>query len=157
MLSIAERYARRAEARRLAQELMTRHGLAGWSFGLNHRKRSLGLCRYAARTIELSVYLVYGNTAEEVRDTILHEVAHALVGPGPGPDAAWKACPEVGARPQRCGEADMPPGRWQARCGGCGEHFSRYRRPKRLRGWFCRACGPQRGQLTWQAGGTAPE
>src|SRR5262245_59311474 len=122
MLSITERYARRAEARRLAEELMARHGLAGWSFGFNRRKRSLGLCRYATRTIELSVYLVYGNSAaDEVRDTLLHEIAHALVGPGHAHDAAWKAkCLEVGARPQRCGQADMPPGRWQAHCGNCG-------------------------------------
>jgi predicted SprT family Zn-dependent metalloprotease len=156
MLSIAERYARRAEARRLAHELMARHGLAGWSFGFNRRKRSLGLCRYAAQMIELSVYLVYGSSDEEVQDTILHEIAHALVGPGHGHDAAWKAkCLEVGAKPQRCGQADMPPGHWQAHCGNCGEHFTRYRRPKRLRGWFCRACGPDRGKLTWRAGGAA--
>jgi predicted SprT family Zn-dependent metalloprotease len=156
MLSIAERYARRAEARRLAVELMARHGLSGWTFGFNRRKRTLGLCRYGPQAIELSIHLVDRNDADEVRDTILHEIAHALVGPGHGHDPVWKAkAAEVGARPERCGQADMPEGRWRARCACCGQGFSRHRRPRNLRGWFCRPCGPQRGRLTWRAGGAA--
>jgi predicted SprT family Zn-dependent metalloprotease len=155
MLSIAERYARRKEVRDLALALMAQHGLEGWSFGFNRHKGTLGICRFGVRTIELSVFLVYHNGVDEVRDTILHEIAHALVGPGHGHDAVWKAkALEIGARPRHCGEAEMPPGRWRAHCAGCGQDFSRHRRPRRLKGWFCQACGPQRGRLTWRAGGT---
>ncbi|HEY7425103.1 MAG TPA: SprT-like domain-containing protein [Gemmataceae bacterium] len=151
MLSIPERYAHRNTVRKLALELMTRHGLHDWNFGFNRRKRAMGLCRYAARTIELSIYLVDRNGAEEVRDTILHEIAHALVGSEHGHDAVWKRkCLEIGAKPERCGQADMPSGRWQACCGSCGRIFARHRRPKRLQGWFCRMCGPQRGGLAWR-------
>jgi predicted SprT family Zn-dependent metalloprotease len=153
---IAERYARRAAARKLALELMTLHGLHDWQFTFNKCKRALGLCRSAARTIALSIYLVDRNNPEEIRDTILHEIAHALVGPGHGHDAVWRRkAVEVGARPQRCGEADMPRGRWQARCGGCGTVFCRHRRPHQEQGWFCQDCGPERGRLVWQAGGAA--
>ena len=54
------------------------------------------------------------SSLDQVRDTILHEIAHALVGPGHGHDAVWKRkCREVGARPERCGQADMPEGRWR--------------------------------------------
>jgi predicted SprT family Zn-dependent metalloprotease len=152
-LSIAARHARRVEARRLALGLMAQHGLHDWHFAFNRRKRCMGLCRHATRSIELSIYLVDWNGPEEVRDTILHEIAHALVGPGHGHDAVWKRkCVEVGARPQRCGQAGMPAGKWQARCGECGQQFHRHRRPKRLEGWFCRSCGPERGQLVWRAG-----
>jgi predicted SprT family Zn-dependent metalloprotease len=130
------------------------HGLGVWEFGFNRRKRALGLCRYDARAIELSVYLINRNEMEEVRDTILHELAHALVGPDHGHDTVWRAkAVEVGARPQRCGQADMPAGRWRAQCGGCGEAFSRHRKPRRLTGWYCRGCGPQRGGLMWKGSG----
>ena len=151
MSPIAARHARRVEVRNLALELMARHGLEGWKFAFNRRKRALGLCRYGTKAIELSVYLVDANTTDEVRDTILHEIAHALVGPGHAHDATWKAkCAEVGAKPERCGEAEMPAGRWKATCPKCGIGFSRHRRPKRLRGWWCKPCGPERGKLTWR-------
>src|SRR4051812_12271673 len=98
------------------------------------------------------------NGAAEDLDTLLHEIAHALVGPGHGHGPAWRRkCREVGARPVRCGPADMPAGRWRARCGGCGRAFDRHRRPKCVRGWFCKACGPERGKLRWEAApGTGP-
>src|SRR4051794_40057748 len=102
MSLIAERYARRVAVRQLALERMTQHGLHGWSFAFNRRKRAMGLCRYSRKTIELSIYLVDRNGFEEILDTILHEIAHALVGPCHGHDAVWKAkCREVGAKPQR--------------------------------------------------------
>jgi predicted SprT family Zn-dependent metalloprotease len=155
MLSIPERYARRVAARKLALELMARHGLIGWSFDLNRQKRTLGLCRYGTKTIELSIYLVDRNDPEVVRETILHEIAHALVGPGHGHDRVWKAkAIEIGARPERCGQADMPAGRWRADCPGCGQTFSRYRKPRQMRGWSCLACGPRQGALTWKEGGS---
>ena len=145
--------ARREQAHRLALELMALHGLHGWRFALNRRKRHLGLCRYESQTIELSAHLVDRNDWDEIRDTILHEIAHALVGPGHGHGRAWKRkCLEVGASPKRCGQADMPRGRWQARCGGCGRQYHRHRRPKRLAGWHCRSCGPERGKLLWKVG-----
>ncbi len=149
--STRARTLREVEALRLALELLATHGLHGWSFAFNRSKLNMGLCRYGPRVIELSTHFVERNPAGAVRDTLLHEIAHALVGPGHGHDAVWKAkAVEVGARPERCGRADMPEGRWRARCGGCGASFHRHRRPKRLRGWFCRRCGPERGGLVWQ-------
>jgi predicted SprT family Zn-dependent metalloprotease len=111
----------------------------------------MGLCVYSRKTIELSVHFVErDNPWAEVRDTILHEIAHALVGHGHGHDTVWKRkCVEIGARPQRCGNADMPEGNWRARCGACGKAFHRHRKPKRVRGWFCKECGPEQGRLLW--------
>ena len=69
-------------AEQIAEHLMTRHGLMGrgWSFAFNRRKRSLGLCHYTARRIELSSHFVEMNDETQVRDTVLHEIAHALAG-----------------------------------------------------------------------------
>jgi predicted SprT family Zn-dependent metalloprotease len=142
---------RTQEVIQLATDLFAAHGLHDWSFGLNRRKRSLGMCFYGRRVIELSIYLVENNDASEVRDTLLHEIAHALVGPEHAHDAVWQQkCCEIGARPERCGQAWMPPGRWQAVCSSCGQRFHRHRRPRRLRGWHCRACGLPAGKLVWR-------
>ncbi len=142
-----------AAVRAVAVGLLTSHGLKDWSFGLNNRKRSLGVCFHPRKAIELSVHLIARNGGEEVLDTLLHEIAHALVGPGHGHDAVWKRkCLEVGARPERCGNADMPAGRWQAVCPGCGITFHRHRRPERMTGWSCRTCGPERGGFVWTEG-----
>jgi predicted SprT family Zn-dependent metalloprotease len=132
---------------------MIAHGLSGWSFAYNRRRTTLGLCVYHRRTIELSLPFVKRNGEEVIRDTLLHEIVHALVGPGHGHDAVWRSqCLAIGARSVRCGHADMPPGRWQARCKGCGRAFHRHRQPQPLAGWFCRHCGPGRGGLVWQLG-----
>jgi predicted SprT family Zn-dependent metalloprotease len=147
-------------AKTLATQLMSEHGLTEWQFRFNSNKRRAGVCRYPSRgkpgRIELSKHYVLRNPADEVRDTILHEIAHALVGHGHGHDEVWKAkCVEVGARPERCygEEVEMPKGRWRATCGGCGREHDRHRRPKRLTGWFCGRCGKERGALRWVAVG----
>jgi predicted SprT family Zn-dependent metalloprotease len=150
------RHQRRAEARKLAVESMARHGLHDWTFQFNWRKRSMGLCRYAVKTLELSVHLVDRNGPDEILDTILHEIAHALVGPGHGHDAVWRRkCVEIGATPKRCGHAEMPEGRWRAECATCGARFDRHRKPQRMKGWFCRGCGPERGALVWRQASAA--
>jgi len=79
------------DARRLATELMTRHGLAGWRFELDRAKRRAGICRHQQRTIGLSAPLTRLHPEAEVRDTILHEIAHALAGPRAGHGPAWVA------------------------------------------------------------------
>lgn len=152
---------RSLHARRLALKLMDKHGLHDWGFAFNRGKRRAGVCFYPLCNslvnlpgrIELSVYHCELNPVEVVRDTILHELAHALVGPGHGHGEIWKAkCVEIGAKPERCFDADevnMPRGPWQARCFSCGKHFHRHRRPKSLVGYFCKACGPEKGQLYW--------
>jgi predicted SprT family Zn-dependent metalloprotease len=137
--------------RQVAVQLLKRHGLDLWGFTFNRRKQTMGLCRYTDRIIELSIYFVECNSPEEILDTLLHEIAHALVGPKHSHDRVWKRkCLEIGARPERCGQAFMPAGRWQAECGGCGRRFDRHRKPKQPRRWFCGRCGPQRGKLAWK-------
>ena len=134
------------DAEGLARRLMGRHGLRGWEFGFNRRKRSLGLCRYTERRIELSTHFVAGHEAPEIRDVILHEIAHALAGHEAGHGPLWRAiCNAIGARPQRCGNAAMPAGLWQAICPGCGREFDRIRRPPRADGICARGAARRPG------------
>jgi predicted SprT family Zn-dependent metalloprotease len=90
------------EAHHLARDLMTRHGLSDWRFHFDHARRRFGSCRLGTRTITLSRPLTLLNDIDQVRDTILHEIAHALA-PGDGHGAKWKAaCRAIGAAPKRC-------------------------------------------------------
>ncbi|HEY8747772.1 MAG TPA: SprT-like domain-containing protein [Tepidisphaeraceae bacterium] len=90
------------DAKAMAVQLMGLHGLWGWTFRFDHARRRFGCCRYRAKAISLSRWLVLLNTPDQVRDTLLHEIAHALT-PGDGHGAKWKRkCAEIGAKPVRC-------------------------------------------------------
>jgi hypothetical protein len=135
----------------LAHEFLARHGLLalGWAFAFNDRRMHAGFCDEEVKTIYLSSYFVESNPFSDVRDTLLHEIAHALVGCRHGHGPAWKAkCLELGCTPSRLCQAAMPPGRWRAACPGCAATFSRHRRPKVLTG-YCSDCGPERGPVCW--------
>jgi predicted SprT family Zn-dependent metalloprotease len=153
---VARRLSRRAQqVHELAVGMLDNFGLHDWNFVFNRRKLEMGLCLFDARVIALSLHFVELNDESSIRDTLLHEIAHALVGPGHGHDLVWKSkCREIGARPERlCPEANMPVGRWQAYCAGCGMLHHRHRKPKRMIGWHCRYCGPVRGRLIWKSAG----
>ena len=148
---------RAARIREQARTLLDSHGLTAWEFGFNANVRRAGVCFYPHNgepgRVELSVHFAGRNTDAEVLDTLLHELAHALVGPGHGHDAVWRAkCRQLGARPDACYGEDvlMPRGRWRAECPSCATAFDRHRRPPHADGWHCRPCGPERGKLVWR-------
>jgi predicted SprT family Zn-dependent metalloprotease len=138
-------------ARRLALGLMAEHPqFDGWRLAFSTQaRRTLGVCRHRQKVIVLSTAFVTLNDEPTVRDIVLHELAHALVGAGHGHDATWKAkAVELGANPDRvCTEVVMPPGEWQATCATCGRVFHQYRRPTRR--YWCRRCGADAGTLTF--------
>jgi predicted SprT family Zn-dependent metalloprotease len=101
------------EARHLAHHLLREHGLVAWEFRFDHARRRFGACHYGTRRITLSRPLTLLNPIDQVRDTLLHEIAHALT-PGDGHGRAWKAkCLQIGAQPRRCYNDDTvtPPPR----------------------------------------------
>ncbi len=68
------------DAENLALTLMEDNGVGTWSFRFDNAKRRCGACFYSRRTITLSRHFVTLNDEAEVRDTILHEIAHAFAG-----------------------------------------------------------------------------
>lgn len=71
--------------------LLDLHGLIEWKIVFTRKKRIFGECHHAAKTINMSSVLVGLNSLEEVLQTFLHEMAHALVGPYNGHGPVWQA------------------------------------------------------------------
>jgi len=125
----------------ILQNEMDAHGLGarGWVAKLDDARKRFGVCRMGPREISLSRPLIHLNSEEEVRDTILHEIAHALAWirhrENCGHDARWKAiCVEIGARPDRCYDEEVisPELPWALCHGESGEVFATYsRKPTR--------------------------
>ena len=137
-----------ADAEKLARSLMTKHGLDAKLFSFDNAVRRFGVCRSTRvngvrvlKAIQLSRKLVELNSVEEVTDTILHEIAHALT-LGDGHGRKWKAkCVEIGCRPIRCystNEVVTPKLRYKAECVGCGVAYQQTRIPKQNRSSSCR-------------------
>lgn len=121
------------EAARMARGLLDEHGLHEWTVVFDRAKRRAGVCRSAQRQIGLSGPLTALHDEAEVRDTVLHEVAHALVGPRHGHDAVWRATAlRIGCSGRRCSDPDAPSieGDWVGTC-PAGHRITRHRRPTR--------------------------
>lgn len=115
-----------------AEDLLRCHGLFGWRVVIDRAKTRAGVCRFARREIGLSGPLTALQSWAEVRDTVLHEIAHALVGPQHKHDAVWRAeAARLGCSPRAC----LPPtaprvaAPWVGTC-PAGHTVSRHRRPE---------------------------
>ncbi|WNN94798.1 SprT-like protease [Streptomyces phage Phredrick] len=93
-------------AERQAKLLMAAHGLIdkGWRFEWDNAARRFGQCRYSTKTISMSRQLTVQRSADAVRNTMLHEIAHALT-PGSGHNAIWRAkAISIGCDGRRCSD-----------------------------------------------------
>ncbi len=118
----------------MARRLMADHELHGWTVVADRAKTRAGVCRFGKRQIGLSRPLTELHSEEEVRDTILHEIAHALVGPEHGHDRVWRAkARAIGSSGERCVSLDAPRvvGDWVGTC-PAGHTSTRHRAPQRV-------------------------
>lgn len=102
----------RTRASNYCREKLDHYGLTDWHVRLtqNPNEPFLGLCVYKDKSIILNAFHIDIHPDSEVRNTILHEVAHAIVGPGHGHTATWidKAI-EVGCdNTLPCSHLDLP-------------------------------------------------
>jgi len=133
------------EARDLAISLMKEHGIFDWKFEFDNAKKRFGCCNYTNKTITLSAHLTEINEVLRVRNTILHEIAHALC-PQQGHNKIWKAkAIEIGCNGQRCystKDTETLKGNYTATCVGCGDVYQRFRKAKHSSS--CRTCSGSR-------------
>lgn len=131
-------------AQKLARELMQKHGLALWKFDFDRAARRFGSCSAGRKTITLSWKLTMLNGESQVRNTLLHEIAHALT-PGDGHGPRWKrACIALGIKPERCfTEKDVAiparrASRYEIGCEHCAWWHPRHRLSDRQ--MICKTC-----------------
>jgi len=130
---------RQIEAKEIGTELIKLHGLdkLGWKIEFNKSPKFLAQCWHHSKVIAVSVYVLNTTTESVFRNTMLHEIAHALVGPGNGHNEIWKAkALEIGNDGEICGvfhphmalqvtpaeqkaKAHVPP--LKAKCPYCGK------------------------------------
>lgn len=136
-------------AQSLAIELMDQHGLIDlkWYFEFDNSKRRFGCCNYTKKCISLSKELVLLNDVAQVKDTILHEIAHALVGSKNGHNYIWKQkAIEIGCNGKRCYteiDTNVVEGKYAAECQSCNKIHYRYKLPKIGRRQSCGICSPR--------------
>jgi predicted SprT family Zn-dependent metalloprotease len=139
------------QAQNLALSLMQQHGITanGWRFSFDNAVRRLGSCRYGRKTITLSRRLTAVREEAEVRNTILHEIAHVLVGPSHGHDRAWQLCARsIGCTGERCSAVNeevtaamKAVARYRVRCPKCGVEAPRFKRTRSPRPKWHTSCG----------------
>ena len=134
----------------LAINNLYKHGLLehGWKFRWHNKKVALGTCSYNRKLIYLAEWYVELNDKDEVMDTILHEIAHALAyhrhgSAGRGHGRIWKSiCREIGAKPERCSKDKLNKPKnhhkYVDKC--CGTEYKRHRLRKNAR-YSCPKCG----------------
>ena len=128
----------------LAVNLLNEFHLHDWIFRFDHGTRRAGCCNYRDKKISISLNLASNASDEAVRDTLLHEIAHALVGKKHHHDAVWRTkAQEIGCSGERTHQLTFSTPRYLVRCeNGCWTRTAeRYNR--RL---ICRTC---RGKLIY--------
>ena len=132
------------DVQKTAEELFELHALSdkGWVFKFDNAVRRFGCCRPKKKEISLSKKIVQLNldyNPEKVHDTILHEIAHALVHINYGPVKhahgwEWKqTCINIGANPERCysaSEVKTIQGKHKYVCKNCGREVFTHRKKR---------------------------
>ncbi len=132
------------ETIKLAQDLMNQHGLIakGWRLEIRRGKMQLGICIYPNGKhngiIGVSANHIALNSDESVRDTILHEICHALLPKGYGHNWNWRMkCRELGCNPDRlASNVQSVKGAYIGVCPICGKVFYKYRSGRYLNSTF---------------------
>jgi predicted SprT family Zn-dependent metalloprotease len=86
---------------KLSAEMMNEH-LIGWTLAWNRCLKSNGKCSHTKKIIYVSKYHIEFSSLDEFKNTILHEIAHALAGHKAGHGPEWvRIAKEIGCDGQR--------------------------------------------------------
>jgi len=121
--------------RELAACEMEWHGLTqrSWTIKYDHSRARAGMCDSRAKVLSFSRHLIARGSPRDMRETLLHEIAHALAGSQHGHDLTWRSiAQQIGCSGERCHHIELVAPKWIFRCSaGCWQ-VSRHRR-RRIR------------------------
>lgn len=118
----------------LANKLMQRYGLIdkAWYFEFDNAIRRFGCTHYNTKRITISKHLALLNNEQQVTNTILHEIAHAIAGASCDHNALWRdVAVSIGCDGNRCydsGVVKQPHARYTAICPKCHKHVQKARK-----------------------------
>lgn len=121
----------KAETFYLGRKLMDKHCLFDWKLEFDNALSRFGYCSFKKGKISLSRKLIKLNTEKEIKDVILHEIAHALVGSGNGHNRIWRRkALEIGCDGNRCYDDKIvtPPKKFIGTCPECNRVILRNKR-----------------------------
>ncbi|MYD43117.1 MAG: hypothetical protein F4W90_04395 [Gammaproteobacteria bacterium] len=134
-----DRRARLSEVETEADRLLHEHGLSDWRFTFDQATRRGGGCFFQTRQISVAEQFALNAPRSEVTDTLLHEIAHALVGDMHGHNKVWKAMARrIGCSAKVTHDVEFADTKWLATCPICRWQIARHRRRQ---GLVCRSCG----------------
>jgi len=130
--------------------------LETWTVTFDNSKRRAGLCNMTKREISFSRHHVKNNLSPVIRDTILHEFAHAIAFERHGDTGHgfhWKnIAQQLGATPKAKGNFELPVAPWLL-VHHCPKTFNikpiakRFRRNKKIKNYFLIGRPDTQGEL----------
>lgn len=123
----------------MARDKFNQHGLANdWKFGFDRAVKRYGATHFTRRYITVSRHFINhpSVTKKKVLNTILHEIAHALVGSTHGHDNVWRDCAiRIGCDGKRCGKyvGMLVPPKHTIRCVNCDSVWYRQTMQRKMR------------------------
>lgn len=106
---------RQYDAQNICDIELRRHCLweLGWRTNFTKTDKFIAACFYDQKRIVISIPHLNARSETELKDTILHEIAHALVGWGHAHDEVWrKKALEIGCQdPKPCAPSNVDGGR----------------------------------------------
>lgn len=142
------------EAQKLALTHMNLYGLIerGWTFKWLKSRRTIGLCCHSKQFIGLSITYARSYNLDTVQQTVLHEIAHALLGPEHGHDETWRQLSHsIGGDTYIRNPFIIVAHPYEAECPRCGATYTRGKKPSAGRIYFCRTCGREGGVLVYSS------
>ena len=123
----------------LARSEMDKYGLCNWKLELDYAKVRAGACHFTEKKISFSRHFLKNADQFDINDTILHEIAHALVGPKHGHDRVWKnMAKKIGCSAKRCHTLEFSEYKWIRFCTNYCWKQKVHRRKLNL---ICKKCG----------------